>query len=180
MAYCTCFIVCTSMRPISNLPTLSIIYLGSLRVRLTLCIVFACPCYFVCLFIYIFFSLSRVLRVTSTSTSAHLSTAPLPLRVAQGSRILHDLSPMYLGSIPFCSTHIHTVLLSAPCLTSCPIISELTLARLHLPCPFVPFIWRLYQFAFHAICEGISGSLVADLRYYEGHPVCIAIQCRVT
>ena len=58
MAYCTVFIVCTSLRPISNLSTLSIIYLGSLRVRLTLCIVFACPCYFVCLFIFIHIHIS--------------------------------------------------------------------------------------------------------------------------
>ena len=158
MAYYTCYIVCTSMRPISNLPTLSITYLGSVRVRLTLRIVFACPC-FLFIYYYFFFSLFRVPRVTSTS--AHLSTAPLPLWVSQCPGILHDFSPMYLGSIPFCSARIHIILLSAPCLTSCPIISELSLTRLYLPCPFVLFIWRLYQFAFHA---GISGSLVADLR----------------
>ena len=152
--------------------------------RLTLCIVFPCPCYFVCLFIYFF-------SVSGPPGHVHIHISPSQHRslATTGCSGFKD-SSRSLSNVP----GQHTVLLYTH--THCFAVSTLSHLLSHYirthtsplapplpirpPCPFVPFIWRLYQFAFHAICEGISGSLVADLRYYEGHPVRIAIQCRVT
>ena len=150
------------MQPISSSLTLPTIYLGSITSQLTLFLVIICP-YFSLSFPrscpHRSFAVLQPFCFTLTRIGAH--------RTGSGcSGILYELSlSASLGIIPVRLAHIHFILQSALRFTSFPIIRTLPLPLCYLPCSVLAFIWHYSSlnqwFAFHAVGEGISRSLIS-------------------